>query len=171
MLAPPEDDEEADEHAAEVGEMGDAVDNEDAHEELDGRHDDYKPTVLYGHKALAVLAEEEDEEEKEDGVFVDKGSDALQGRDLDAVEHERGGHEDEHPDEDVDAVLGEVHGESQQEAVDGSRGADGDMHAGHEEVEQSCADAASEIVEEETSCAPVVLHHGAEDPQCIHIKK
>lgn len=71
MLAPPEDDEEADEHAAEVSEVGHAVDDKEAHEELDGNHDGNKPTVLYRHKAFAVLSEVEDEEEKEDGVFVD----------------------------------------------------------------------------------------------------
>ena len=75
MLAPVEDDEEADEHAAEVGEVGHAVDDEEAHEELDGYHDGDEPTVLYGHEAFAVLSEVEDEEEEQDGVFVNQGSD------------------------------------------------------------------------------------------------
>ena len=77
MLAPVEDDEKADEHAAEVGEMGHAVDDEETHEEFDGGHDGDKPTILYRDKAFAILTEIEDEEEKKNGVFIDKDSDTL----------------------------------------------------------------------------------------------
>ena len=77
MLAPVEDEEEADEHAAEVGKVGHTVDDEEAHEELDGNHDGDEPAVLYRHKAFAVLSEVEDKEEEEDAVFVDQGSDML----------------------------------------------------------------------------------------------
>ena len=55
MFAPVEYEQEADEHATEVGEVGDTVITaEDTFEELDGNHADDEPLGLDGHEKVKV---------------------------------------------------------------------------------------------------------------------
>lgn len=56
MLAPVEDEQEAEEHAAEVGKMGDAVGNKDALEELDGGIAYDEPLGFDGHEEVEIDA-------------------------------------------------------------------------------------------------------------------
>ena len=78
---------------------------------------------------------------------------------------------DGHEEVEVDVFIGECHAESQQKAVDGSRGSDSDTPSGNQQVDESCTDAADKVVEYKSAGSPVVLHGGAEHPQGKHVEE
>ena len=77
MFAPIEDEQEADEHAAKVGEVGDAVvAAEDALEEFDGYHADDEPFGLDGHQEVEVdvFVGEQHSEGQQKGIDGSRGT-------------------------------------------------------------------------------------------------
>ncbi len=78
MLAPPEDEEEANEHATEVGEVGHAVEGvEDTLENLDGNHADDEPLDFDRHEEIEVdvFVREGHAESQQDAVDRTGGTD------------------------------------------------------------------------------------------------